>query len=72
MTYLMIPPAYPILLPLRGTALLTSNEARTDAAATNKVSSASILPGHTLEWDISIQLRLSHQLNEYQRTYRLP
>ena len=38
-----------ILLPFGETALLTLNDASTDAAVMNKVSSAKILPGHTLE-----------------------
>ena len=49
LTNLITPPVYMILLPFSETALLTLNDASTDAAVMNKVSSAKILPGHTLE-----------------------
>ena len=48
-TDLITPSVYVILLPLSETASLTLNDASTDAAVMNKVSSAKILPGHTLK-----------------------
>lgn len=48
-TDLMMPPVYLIFSPLRGTASLMLNEANTEVAAMKSVSSASILPGHTLQ-----------------------